>query len=201
MEILQWLEAIDKDLFLFINREAAVPQLDGFFKMLRNANTWILLYAGLLYWIIVKARPYAIPFILLTLVTFALTDHISAAVLKPWFGRIRPCYNEEFDGLIRNLVGCGGQYSMPSTHATNHFGLATFWFLSISYMRGNKWYWLWIWAFAIGYAQVYVGKHYPFDIVAGAILGIFIAVLMYFLFRAWLRKAAAPKRLKTDHDR
>jgi undecaprenyl-diphosphatase len=92
-------------------------------------------------------------------------------LLKPLFGRLRPCHDPEVQSLLRGLVDCGGMYSMPSNHAANHFGLASFWFFSIRAMTGRKWHWLWVWAAAICYAQIYVGKHYPFDILVGSVVG------------------------------
>jgi membrane-associated phospholipid phosphatase len=179
------LEAIDKDVFTFINVDASAPWLDGFMKLLRNAIVWIPLYAFMVYWIIRSGRKYAWQFILLTVVTFALNDFISAKVLKPWFERLRPCYDADLQGIVRSLVGCGGQYGFPSSHAANHFGLAMFWFYSIQRINGQRWHWLWLWAFMIGYAQIYVGKHFPLDIIGGAIMGIVIGYLLARLFQLW----------------
>jgi undecaprenyl-diphosphatase len=52
-------------------------------------------------------------------------------------------------------------------------------------MSNRRWYWLWLWALMIGYAQVYVGKHFPGDIIVGAILGTLVGTGMAFLFRRW----------------
>jgi undecaprenyl-diphosphatase len=82
-------------------------------------------------------------------------------------------------------VDCGGYYSFPSSHAANHFGLATFWFWSVWMMTGKKWTWLWYWALAIGYAQIYVGKHYPADILAGALLGWIVGLINAKIFEKW----------------
>ncbi|MBO9564776.1 MAG: phosphatase PAP2 family protein [Niastella sp.] len=185
MNFWELLEAIDKDVFTFVNVDASAPWLDGFMKFLRNATVWIPLYAFMFYWIIKSGRKYAWQFILLTVATFALNDFISAKMLKPWFERLRPCFDPELQGIVRSLVGCGGQYGFPSSHAANHFGLAMFWFYSIQLINGKRWHWLWLWAFIIGYAQIYVGKHFPLDIIGGAIMGIAIGYLLARIFQLW----------------
>lgn len=176
---------LDRELFRFINNTATSPDIDWLFILLRNAITWIPLYAFVLYWIIRYHRKTAWQFVLLSLVTFAITDFTSASILKPIFMRVRPCYDEHLHAQLRNLVGCGGRYGLPSSHASNHFGLASFWFFSITWMSNRKWYWLWAWAFFIGYAQIYVGKHFPGDITLGAVLGTLVGTFMAILFRRW----------------
>lgn len=195
MNIWEILDAFDKNVFSFIHADASTPLLDGFMKLLRNASTWIPLYAFMLYWIIRYERKYAWQFMLLTIVCFAITDFVSASILKPWIGRIRPCYDPELQPLIRGLVGCGGQYSFPSSHAANHYGLASFWFPAIYRMCGKRWQWLWLWAFAVCYAQVYVGKHYPLDVLAGALFGLMVGSVCAWFFDRWL----FPARRKSVH--
>jgi membrane-associated phospholipid phosphatase len=185
MNLLELLDVLDKNLFKFIHADAAIPLLDGFFKLLREALTWVPLYAFMLYWIIRFGRSYAWPFVLLTVVTFAVTDYSSSSIFKPLFMRERPCYDAGLQDVIRGLIGCGGRNSFPSSHAANHFGLAAFWFRCIYLVQGKKWHWLWVWAFMIGYAQIYVGKHYPLDILAGAVLGYAVGMLMALIFERW----------------
>jgi undecaprenyl-diphosphatase len=92
------------------------------------------------------------------------------------------------------LLIAGGQYSFPSSHAANHFGLAAFWFWSLYKLTGKKWRWLWIWASLMGYSQIYVGKHFPFDIIAGGLLGIIIGTMMARIFELYLdSKLPIPK--------
>lgn len=193
MDVMEWIAELDKDLFLLINSEWAVPGLDPVFLVLRNASTWIPLYVWLLYWIFTRCRSFAIPFLIISLICFAITDFVSASVIKPWSGKIRPCHNEELKEIMRRLLSCGGKYSFPSTHASNHFGLACFWFMAIRHLTGKQWYWLWLWAILIGYSQVYVGKHYPADILAGAILGTGTGVLLYYLFIYFIRQSLNHK--------
>jgi undecaprenyl-diphosphatase len=153
--------------------------------VLREPLTWIPLYAFMLYYSFRQGPARAWPFIVLTLLTLAVTDSVTAQLLKPLFSRPRPCHDPEVQSLIRGLVDCGGLYSMPSNHAANHFGMAAFWFYSIRAMTGKKWHWLWIWAAAVGYAQIYVGKHYPFDILAGSAVGFLTGWGTFRLFIYW----------------
>jgi membrane-associated phospholipid phosphatase len=195
MSFLQWLVSGDKIVFTFINQQASSPLLDSVLLPLRNAVTWIPLYAFILYWCIRYMRQYAMAFILLTVCCFVLCDVSSAQLFKPLFARVRPCYEADMPGTVRSLVGCGGRYSFPSSHAANHFGLAALWFWIIRLVTGKRWYWLWLWAFMIGYAQVYVGKHYPLDIAGGAFLGYLIGATFAKLFERWFmaRLQAAQK--------
>lgn len=199
LNFLDTLSSLDRKLFIFIHSTASSENIDWLFRLLRTATTWIPLYAFVLFWIIWKQRPHAWQFILMTLITFAITDHISAAIMKPYFERLRPCFDPALDQYVRELVSCGGKYGMPSTHASNHFGLASFWFFSISWLFRHKWYWLWVWALLIGYAQVYVGKHYPGDILVGALFGTSVGVLMALLFRYW-RTARQDHSLGTTNS-
>jgi membrane-associated phospholipid phosphatase len=190
MTIWEWLDKIDKSIFRAVHSEGAVPALDGFISLLRHEYTWIPVYAFILIWLIIYHRRHAWQFVLLTVVCVGITDYVSAQFLKPAFGRLRPCHDTELTAIIRHIINCGGRYSLPSNHAANHFGLATFWFFAIRTMTNRKWYWLFVWAFLIGYAQVYVGKHYPFDILAGALFGFITAFILAIIFRRWLFKKA-----------
>lgn len=185
LTIKETLLQLDRELFTFIHQTAAVPALDWFFLALRHEYTWIPLYAFMLYWIFKRHRSYLWKFVLLSLLTFAITDFTSASILKPIFMRERPCYDEQLKDVIRNILGCGGRYGLPSSHAFNHFGIASFWYFSVLWMSRRKWYWLWVWAALICYSQVYVGKHFPGDVLLGGILGTLTGFLIAMLFRKW----------------
>ena len=196
MSLWKWLDTLDKNLFIIVQNDSDHIILDKLMPILRTPTTWIPLYIYMFYFALVKIRTKSWLFILLTIITFALTDSISSQILKPLFERPRPCYDEKLSTVIRTLVGCGGLYSFPSSHAANHFGLAAFWYWSILSTTYKKWNWLWLWAFAISYAQVYVGKHYPFDVVAGALLGFLIGSLMARVFK-FLLLGQMPYRYHT----
>ncbi|OQP56613.1 phosphatase PAP2 family protein [Niastella populi] len=188
MYLFEWFDQIDKIAFTFIHRDMSARWLDAIMLLMRNQYTWIPLYVFMLIWTLRLERSTGLKFICLTILCFAITDYTSSGMLKLHFERLRPCYDEDLTTVVRGIIGCGGKYSFPSSHAANHFGLATFWFLTITHITRQKWYWLWLWAFLIGLAQVYVGKHFPFDIVAGASLGIITGLTMYKLFDAWSKR-------------
>lgn len=197
MPLLKWLDHVDRSIFRTI-QQGSSPFLDWLMPWLREPTIWIPVYAFLFYYAFRASRRNgagvrtAWLFILLSIVTVALTDSIAAQVLKPLFGRLRPCHDPEMQALLRNLVSCGGLYSMPSNHAANHFGLAAFWYFAIRSINSSprqihrrNWSWLWVWAALICYAQVYVGKHYPFDVLVGAFFGTAVGWGMSRLFIFW----------------
>jgi membrane-associated phospholipid phosphatase len=185
MTWLNWLDHLDKTLFVLIQHDTDGSVLDKLMPIFREPLTWVPLYAFVLLYAFRQGKAKAWPFIILTLLTVAITDTVTAQLLKPMFDRLRPCHDPDLQGVLRGLVDCGGLYSMPSNHAANHFGLAAFWYFSIREMNGRKWRWLWVWAAAICYAQIYVGKHYPFDILAGATFGFLTGLGMFRLFVYW----------------
>ncbi|GAO42762.1 phosphatase PAP2 family protein [Flavihumibacter petaseus] len=186
MDILKWLLEADREIFLFIQETGATGIMDHLMMALRTPAVWIPLYAFMLIWVARNAHwKTAAMFIVCTVMAFGLADYSSASIFKPLIERPRPCYADDLAELARSLVGCGGQYGFPSSHAANHFALACFWYWSIFIIKGQKWWWLFAWAFGISYAQVYVGKHYPLDVLAGGFLGLMIGTWMAKLFEWW----------------
>lgn len=183
MTITGSLKQADQALLYLINKKLSLPTLDGVMLLLRNQYTWVPVYLFFLLFFYFNCRKYLLPIVALTLVTFALTDFASASLLKPFIGRLRPCQDPTLPFAINNIAGCGGVFGMPSSHAANHFGLATFWFMVIKNTLHQKWMWLWAWAFAICYAQVYVGVHFPGDVIVGGLLGTGIGYLTAAMFR------------------
>lgn len=175
----------DRSLFYLVNKKLSFSQLDTVMLLLREAYTWIPLYLFFALFFYANCRKYFLPIVILSLLTFAISDFTSATIVKPFIGRLRPCRDPTLTFQLNNIAGCGGMYSMPSSHATNHFGLATFWFLIIRRTLNKMWYWLFIWAFIICYAQVYVGVHFPGDVIIGGLLGTGVAYFTYYLFCKW----------------
>jgi undecaprenyl-diphosphatase len=198
LSFLQELIKADKAVFYAINFAGHLPWLDWFMLGLRNQNTWIPLYIFVLYKVYKGNPTMVIPFILASLLTFLITDYTSASIIKPWAARLRPCHDTSLSSTIYILVDCGGQYGFPSSHAANHFGLATIWYKLMKLLFDKKWRWVWPWATAICYAQIYVGKHFPLDTLAGAILGLLAGLLVSKLFEYWFHQFKAKGKLAVE---
>jgi membrane-associated phospholipid phosphatase len=170
--ILHQLERWDQWLFVRINQDQANPFFDSLMPYLRNSFYWAPLYLFLLLVAVINFKGRGWWWVLLFLCTVSLTDMISSKLIKEAFERLRPCQDPAFSDQVRLLVNrCSGAYSFTSSHAANHFGMATFFFLTTKPLIKNRVLLAWVWAALISYAQVYVGVHYPFDVLGGAIIG------------------------------
>ena len=180
--MIETLKQIDQQLLLLINRGLSNPFFDFLLPLMRSKYFWSPLYIFLIVYILksnnTRKGLWTIAFLLFT---FALTDFISASVIKESVQRLRPCNDPEIMGFVRSLVGCGSGYSFVSSHAANHFGIAIF---LGAYFQQYRWvgFSFKIWAAVIAFSQVYVGVHYPLDVFFGMLLGIGIAHLTFYLY-------------------
>lgn len=194
---MQYLKDIDYTIFHFINQTISNPVFDIILPFLRDAYNWIPLYLFLGLYLLKKYKTNAIKYLILIVVTFALADAISYHILKPCICRLRPCHSTTLHARL--LLGhCGGKWSFPSSHASNHMAIALT--IVLAKIFTKKWInYLWIfWALSIGFAQIYVGVHYPTDIIAGFILGILIAYFNYYFLLPLLNKL--PIKLTSNNN-
>lgn len=176
---MEQLIAIDQQLFYGINRLLANPWLDGWLPLTRNMFFWAPLYVFLIAFFALNYGHKGWIIVGLVLLTFACTDLLSSSVIKPLVGRLRPCNDEEVRQWVRLLVTCGGGKSFTSSHAANHFGVAIFLGLVLKPIFRPALLFFVVWAGTISLAQVYVGVHYPFDVLGGALLGCTVGWLMW----------------------
>ncbi len=177
---LEFLIEIDRSLFEHLNSVWQHPWLDVLMPIFRNKKTWIPLYILLLLIVLKDRKQKTIWVLIIIALTLLLSDQISSEWIKKTVMRLRPCNNPDLNSLRLLLDHCGGGYSFTSSHACNHFALASQLFLIFR----HKWpkptfILLFSWASLISYGQVYVGVHSPLDIFAGGVLGIFIAYFVY----------------------
>lgn len=162
----------DKYLFGIVNQKASNPFFDSIMPFIRQPLFWLPLYLFIILFAIYNFPKKAAVWIGWLILTVAITDYVSSHIFKPLFGRLRPCNNPELSDSIRLLVDhCGQNGSFTSSHATNHFGIAVFIFMSLDKVWGKFNYLFILWAAIISFAQVYVGVHFPIDVIGGAFLG------------------------------
>jgi membrane-associated phospholipid phosphatase len=160
------------------------PVLDAVLPFLRNQWFWAPLYIFLLVFMPKNFGRKGWMWCLAFLLTFAVADFVSASLIKPYFMRIRPCNDPRFSEIVHLLVPCGGGKSFPSTHATNHFAMGVFAAMSLQKSIKIVWPIALLWAISVSYAQVYVGVHFPLDVICGALLGSTIGIITGRLFEA-----------------
>lgn len=180
--MLEQLIHYDQEGFLFINQTISNLLFDWLMPVLRNPYTWAPLYLFLIIFLIRNYKKQGMVMLVFFIMTFAVADYTSSSIIKKEVMRIRPCNDVGFKDQIKLRVRCGSGYSFPSSHATNHFALGMF-LLVIFRKRWKPIIWLALgWAASVSFAQIYVGVHYPIDILAGAALGSLIGFLTASLF-------------------
>ncbi len=169
----------DRYLFTLLNSKLTNSFFDKVAPFWREPRTWYPLYVSILIYIIIKLRKQSWKWILAFILSISIADLISSHILKDWVGRVRPCSEPLLIGHCRSLLGwCPSSGSFTSSHAANHFAMAVFMYYSLHRYFGKFSVVFIVWAATIAYSQVYVGVHYPLDVVCGALLGIIIGKLM-----------------------
>ena len=172
ISLLDKLIQADQWLFIKLNSQWTNPVFDSLLPQWRAAEFWAPLYLFLLLFTIANFRTKGLWWVLFFLCTFVACDLTGTYAFKKVVERLRPCNDPDFYMHVRLLLDhCGSGFSFVSNHATNHFGLGVFSLITLRPVIG-KWAWLGpLWALSVAYAQVYVGVHYPLDVICGALLG------------------------------
>lgn len=181
--MLETLKQIDTDWFLAINNGWQNAFMDWLCPWLRQPKTWIPLYA-LAIWFSWKMFGKQMVWVLLGAgLLILISDQFSANLVKNTFERLRPCNDPFLKNKVHLLTYCGGGYSFMSAHATNHFAIAVYFSMLFKMRLPRMLPYALIWAASIALSQVYVGVHYPFDVICGAITGSIIGYLASILVR------------------
>jgi len=174
-QIISW----DKELFLFFN-----GMHSGFWDLIMfnisNKYIWIPLYILFIYWLIRFFKKDMLWIMLAILILITISDQLSVHAFKNVFTRLRPCHDPELASLVHIVNGkCGGQFGFYSSHATNHFTIAVF--LSFIFKGRIRIFipLILVWAGVIAYSRIYLGVHFPADVLAGSLAGALLGYLGY----------------------
>ena len=181
--MLDFFTDLDTQLMLFLNGWHT-PYWDNFMWLYSSKWVWLPFYAAFVFVILrnFKWRVSALIFVAVFLTIF-FADQITATLLRPIFHRLRPCNLDnplsQFIHVVAN--DRGGAYGFPSAHAANAFGFAFF----FHYLFRRSWLslLLFAWALMMCYTRIYLGRHYPGDLLTGAMVGFVSASLSYYMFR------------------
>lgn len=191
---MDWLLAQDRALLLLING-AHNSLADDFMSIVSEKWAWLPLYAVLLVLLykLLGWRETGVA-ILALVVVIIVSDQTASTILKPLVERPRPCHVVDLKAVLHVVDGkCGGPYGFASSHAANFFGLATL----VGWLLRKRYFWLSCMLFAlaalVAYSRVYLGVHYPGDVVGGGLVGVLAGILGIFLFKIVQKRLNFPQ--------
>ena len=180
MALIDSLIQLDKELLLFLN-SFHNGYWDNFFWMFTSKEVWIPLYLTIAYVIFKNHGARGLVTMLAITLLIVLCDQISTNVFKHGFERFRPSHDEDLKYLVHLINGKrGGLYGFVSSHSTNSFGLAMF--TSLLFRKRTYTVFIFIWAAINAYSRIYMGVHFPGDIIGGFLLGMILGRIVYGIY-------------------
>ena len=182
---------MDESALFFIHRHLHFKILDAVAPYWRSMYFWTPVYVFFIVYVALNFKGKGMIYLLFLISVIAVSDTLSSKIIKPVVERVRPCNNPAIAPYLKILVPCGSGYSFPSSHAVNHFAGAVFVLLTFFTDCKSPPKWALIsWAISIAFGQVYVGVHYPLDVLCGAALGALIGYLGAILYNRQMESLA-----------
>ncbi len=177
MDLNTILHSLDLNILHFINTNLASKANDILMKMWSAEAPWFALAGFFLIQTAYRRQWREFKTLLWLAGTVGSADIIAAQLIKPWVGRIRPCKVED---LVRVVDGCAGSLSFPSNHSANAAAFAVFWL----FWKGPRAGALALGCMVVvGFSRIYLGNHYPSDVLGGFLLGAVLAALSFGIYR------------------
>jgi undecaprenyl-diphosphatase len=192
MGIIHAIDQLDQKVLLFINGLHA-SVLDPVMWAISNKAFWYPFYLVLIVFIILKRKKDVWITLIVVAIMIILSDQL-ADFIKDHVQRLRPTHNASISDIVHILRGYrGGDFGFVSSHASNAFAVAAF----TSLLFARRWFTLviYFWAVIISYSRMYLGVHYPLDVLCGGLLGFSIGIIMFYLER-WVINYVNQKRAR-----
>lgn len=186
---MDYFKTLDISFLLYINQRLANPSFD--FVMLNLSDRFLWSLIGTLFVIaaIMSKKTHLISCVIALTLGIIVADVVCFELLKPFFYRLRPCHNIEI--AVRTIDGCGGMLGMPSNHSANGMTIA---FIGWYYLGRNWGLFMVAAAVLVGGSRIYLGVHYPSDVLAGFLLGPLFAGLGIMVTK-WILKTRYGRAL------
>ncbi|MFD2244809.1 phosphatase PAP2 family protein [Pontibacter ruber] len=191
--MVQMLEKLDQELFVYLNNQQS-PFWDAIMVFASDKYVWIPFYLLLVGYLVYRYKRQSIPMLLMAIAAIGLADFVASGLFKPYFARLRPCHDPEISEMVNLVRGCGGKFGFMSSHAATSFAFAVFFNLILSDRYLIFKVILVAWAVIVSYSRIYLGVHYPGDIIGGALLGSTLALLSSLGYTFLLNKYPALVR-------